>query len=51
MAKMFKCLNLCYIKTSSHQWQDLFEIEESLGLKDLILLHHVQIIGFFLFLF
>ena len=37
------CLNLCYIfKRSSCQQQDLFEIEESLGLEEHILLCHVQ---------
>ena len=34
---------LCYFfKRSSHQWQDLLEVEESLGLEELILLLHVQ---------
>ena len=37
------CLNLYYFfKRSSCQQQDLFEIEESLGLEELILLCHVQ---------
>ena len=37
------CLNLYYFfKRSSCQRQDLFEIEESLGLEELILLCHVQ---------
>ena len=36
-------LKLYYIfKRSSHQWQDLFEAEESLGLQELISLHHIQ---------
>ena len=37
------CLNCYYFfKRSSCQQQDIFEIEESLGLEELILLHHVQ---------
>ena len=37
------CLNIYFIfKRGPHQWQDLFKLEESLGLEELILLQHFQ---------
>ena len=36
-------LNLYYFfKRSSYRWKDLFEIEDSLGLEELIMPYHVQ---------
>ena len=37
------CLSLFYFfKWSSCRWEDLLQIEENLGLDELIVLHHVQ---------